>query len=51
MQEIKAAAAAKMADVVSEEIQAALNKIATTTDQRTNKRKDLKKTSNYHCVC
>jgi chromosome segregation ATPase len=33
-----------MADAVSEDIQAALNKIVTTTDQSGNLRKDLKKT-------
>ena len=32
-----------MADVVSEDIQAALNKIVTTTDQSGNMKKDLKK--------
>jgi hypothetical protein len=33
-----------MADEVSEEIVAALNKIVTTVDQSANMRKDLKKT-------
>ena len=33
----------KMADMVSEDIQAALNKIVTTTDQSRNMKKDLKK--------
>jgi len=33
-----------MADAVSEDIQAALNKIVTTADQSANMRKDLKKT-------
>ena len=34
----------KMADAVSEDIEAALNKIVKTTDQSGNLRKDLKKT-------